>query len=330
MRGKWALISITVILAAVGAGALSRLRSRPEVEAAPAPKPAPVTGAGETSLSGLIEAQHVVVVGAEVTGMLAEFLADVGQEVYEGELLARITNQGLETARESAKAAMEMAQARVDRAGAAIISARLEATRARADATRARSDYDRTERTYQRQKMLQSEGATPRLTYEKSQREFESAQTESQSLEDLARLAENRVNDLVKEQENAKRILQDKAAELEDATSQLAGAEVHSPVNGAVVLRRGEVGKEIGPQEQQEMFRIGVNLAELQVRVNPEPDALKQIKPGAAALVMVADLAGEGLAGTVKELQGNQAIVIFASPNPVVKPGMTAQVRIKY
>src|SRR5690349_4966226 len=127
MRGKWALISITVILAAVGAGALSRLRSRPPVEAAPAAKPAPVAGAGESSLSGLIEAQHVVLVGAQVNGMIAEFLADVGQEVYEGELLARITNQGLETARESARAAMEAAQARVDKAGAAIISARLEA-----------------------------------------------------------------------------------------------------------------------------------------------------------------------------------------------------------
>jgi hypothetical protein len=33
--------------------------------------------------------------------------------------------------------------------------------------------------------------------------------------------------------------------------------------------------------------------------------------------VIVADLGGEGIAGTMKELQGNQGIVTFTSPNPV-------------
>ena len=331
MRGKWVLISISVILVAVAAGALSRLHSqRQAIEAAPPSKPPAAATAGEISLAGAIEAQQVTVVGAPVGGTVSEFLADVGREVHEGDLLARIGNEGLQTASEGAKQAMELAQSRVEKAGAAIISARLEATRARADAIRARSDYERTQRTYQRQKMLNSEGATPRLAYEKAQREFESTQTEFQSLEELAKLAENRVAELIKEQESAKLILHDKAAELENATANLAGAEVHSPVDGIVVERKGEVGKELGPQEQAELFRIAVNLAELQLRVSPDPAVLRQIKPGAPALIVVADLAGEGLTGTVKEVQGNQAIVTFTSPNPVLKPGMTAQVKIKY
>jgi multidrug resistance efflux pump len=330
MRGKWVLISISVVLLAVAAGALSRLRSqRAPIEAAQ-PAVAGPAAAGEISLAGTIEAQQVEVVGAQVSGSVSEFLADVGREVSEGELLARLSNEGLQTASESAKAAMDQAQARVERAGAAIISARLEATRARADAIRARSEFDRTQRAYQRQKTLHAEGATPRLSYEKSQREFESSQGEYQSLEDLARVSENRVSELVKEQENAKRILQDKAAELESATTDLAGAEVHAPVDGLVVARKGEVGKELSAQEQAELFHIAVNLAQLQVRVNPDAAVLKQIKPGAQALVVIADLAGEGLPGTVKELQGNQAIITFTSPNPVVKPGMTAQVKLKY
>jgi multidrug resistance efflux pump len=330
MRGKWVLISISAILLAVAAGALSRLRSQRNPAAASQPAVARPASPGEISLAGTIEAQQVTVVGAQVSGSVSEFFADVGREVSEGELLARLSNQGLQTASESAQAAMDQAQARVEKAGAAIISARLEATRARADAIRARSEYDRSQRTYQRQKTLNAEGATPRLAYEKSQRDFESAQGEYQSLEDLARVAENRVSELVKEQENAKRILQDKAAELEAATTDLAGAEVHSPVDGLVVGRKGEVGRELSAQEQAELFQIAVNLSALQVRVNPDPVALKQIKPGAAALVVIADLAGEGLPGTVKELQGNQAIIAFTSPNPVVKPGMTAQVKLKY
>lgn len=284
---------------------------------------------GELSLAGQIEAQQVTSVGAPVGGSVAEFLVDIGQEVFEGELLARIVNQGLETAHESARAAVDLAQARVEKAGAAILSARLEATRARADAVRAHADFDRAERTYQRQKMLHSEGATPRLTYEKAEREHAAAQTEYQSLEDLARVVESRVGELVKEQDSAKRILEEKTNEMEEAQTKLASAEVHSPVDGLVIARWGEVGKEIGAQEQAELFRIAVNLAELQVRVNPDAAVLKRLKAGDGALVMVADLGGEGIAGTVKEIQGNQATVAFTSPNPVVKPGMSAQVRIK-
>jgi multidrug resistance efflux pump len=204
----------------------------------------------------------------------------------------------------------------------------MESTRALADAVRARGEYDRAQRTYERQKMLNSEGATPRLTYEKAERDYNAAQSESESLDALARVAENRVAELIKEQEAAKRILEDKSKDVEDAKANLAAAEVTSPVAGLVVERKGEVGKELGPQERAELFRIAVNLSELQVRVNPDPATLKRLKPGDAALVMVADLGGEGIPGTLKEIEGNQATVTFTSPNPVVKPGMTAQVRI--
>jgi multidrug resistance efflux pump len=330
MRGKWILISVSIVLLAMAAGALSRLRnSAAKNTAQPVKTSALPAPAGELSLAGKIEAQQVTTVAAQAGGTVAEFLVDVGQEVFEGAVLARIGNQGLEAAGENARAVLDLAQARVEKAGSAIIAARLEATRARADAVRARGEFDRAQRNYQRQKILHGEGATPRLTYEKSERDYAASQAESDSLEELARVAENRVGELIQEQESAKRILQDKLKDVEEAKTNMAAAEVRSPVDGLVVERKGEVGKELGAQEQAELFRIAVNLSELQVRVNPDPDALKRLKPGDSALVIVADLGGEGIAGSVKEIQGNQATVTFTSPNPVVKPGMTAQVRIK-
>jgi HlyD family secretion protein len=328
MRGKWVLISISLVLLAVAAGALSHLRkSSVQATATPAsPKP---SLPDEASLGGKIEAQQVVTIASASGGSVAEFQADVGQEVFEGAVLARITNQALETADESARAALEQAQSRVEKAGAAILSARLEATRARADAIRSRGEYDRAQRTYQRQKMLNSEGATPRMTYEKSERDYQSAQTESQSLEDLARISENRVSELIKEQEMAKRILEEKLRDAEEAKAGLSAVEVHSPVDGFVVDRKGEVGRELSAQDQAELFRIAVNLADLQVRLNPDPEMLKRLQPGQPALVIVADLGGEGIPAAVKSIEGNTVTVAFTSPNPVVKPGMTAQVRIK-
>jgi HlyD family secretion protein len=285
--------------------------------------------AGEVSLAGKIEAQQVTQVGALVTGTVAEFMTDVGQEVYERQVLARITNLGLETAKESAQASLDLAQSRVEKSGSAIIAARLEATRARADATRARSEFDRAQRNYQRQKMLNSEGATPRLVYEKSERDYEGASKEFESLDELARIAEGRVSEVLKEQEEAKRILDDKLNELEEAKTSLASAEVHAPVDGLVIDRKGEVGKELSAQEQAEMFKIAVNISELRVTVTPDAAALKRLKPGDPAMVFVADLGGEGMAGSVKEVLGNAATVTFTCANPAVKPGMTAQVRMK-
>src|SRR5438067_871987 len=89
MRGKWLLAAGSVILVALAAG-LTRLRRE---ESAKAPEVRNSTAADpsrELSLPGKIQAQHVIPVGAPVTGTIDSFLVDVGQDVYEGQLLAHI------------------------------------------------------------------------------------------------------------------------------------------------------------------------------------------------------------------------------------------------
>ena len=329
MRGKWILVAGTAVLAAVAAGALSFLRQEtPANESAAASQSPGAPSSNEVSLSGKIQAQHVATVRAQVNGEIESFLVDTGEQVYEGQLLARISNTALESALQLATEAVQRAQERVQKADSAIIAARLEASRARADATRARSEYDRTERLARRQEMLHREGATPRLAWEKSQREFETAQTEYRSLDELARQAEERVSQLIAEQQAARSQLEEKRADLEEASGDVQAAEVHAPVSGLVVARKGEVGERLGGDEESKvLFQIAGDLSALEVVLEPEPAVLQRISPGMPALVFVADLQ-EGLAGVVAEVRENQAIVEFKSPNPVVKPGMTAQVRI--
>ena len=325
------MAAVSVILLAVAAGALSRLRRPPTPGAQPAPRadntPAVVN---EANLPGKIRAQQVVSVGSQVGGAIEEFAADVGQEVYEGQVLARIANKGLETAREMAVAALENAQARVNKLESAVIAARLEASRARADASRSRTQFDSAEKAYRRQQTLQREGATPRLAFERSQREFESAQSEYRSLDELARQAEDRVTQVLQELQASKNALDQRRKELEDASAGLAAAEVHSPVSGLIVGRTGEVGKIIGPgEENKDLFQIAVNLSLLDVALEPEPPVLKRIRIHQPALITTADLPAENITGAVKEIRGAEVIVEFLSPSPVLKPGMTAQVRIK-
>jgi HlyD family secretion protein len=329
MRGKWLLFAGTLILAAAAAGALTWLkRGAPQQSEPPAGAAAVPPAARELSLPGRIQALHVVPVGAPVTGTVESLLVDVGQDVFEGQLLAHIGSHGLESAREEAVRSAKNAQEKVAAIESRIIAARLEAARSRAEANRARDQFERAEKAYQRQQMLNREGATPRLTYEKSEREFERARTEFNSLDELARQAEDRSSELMHEMEAAKRALNERNADLESATTEAAGAEVRSPVSGVVVARKGEPGKLLQPDEAKDLFEVAADLSQLVVQIQPDPAALKRLRPGQDALVFTADLPG-AIPGTVREIRAADAIVGFTSPSAIIRPGMTAQVRLR-
>ncbi|HWQ56047.1 MAG TPA: efflux RND transporter periplasmic adaptor subunit [Bryobacteraceae bacterium] len=328
-RPKWLVVPVLVVLAALVAGAIGLLRQSSARKTPPAKASAVIAPPpADVSLPVRIQAREVVAVTAQVSGTIQEFLADVGDEVYQDQLLARVGNQALEQASESATQASEAAQARISKLESAIVAARLEASRARADAERSRSDMERADKARQRQRVLVREGATPRLVYEKSEKDAQSSQTEFESLDTLARHAEERVAAMLADLDNSKKLLADKLAQLEDAREHLKAAEVHSPVDGIVVARKGEAGKEFGETGDRELFRVAVNTANLQAVVEADPSALARLTVGQQAMLFFADIPGEGLAGTISAIQDHQALIDFTSPTPVIRPGMTAQVRL--
>jgi membrane fusion protein (multidrug efflux system) len=327
-RAKWLVIAGAVALLAIAAGAVFLLRRDglrkgvESVNAAPAE-----TVAHEVNLTGKIQGQHVVPVGTAISGTIDEFLVDTGDEVFEGQLLARISSQGMEEAAQEATRLAQNAREKVSSIEGRIIAAKLEASRARVDANRSRDQFERADKAYQRQQMLFREGATPRLVYEKAGREFETARAEFTSLDELARQAEERLSGLTQELEAEQRTLNERGAAVEDAKNQAAASEVHSPVSGIVTARKGEAGKSIGHEEARDLFDIAVDLSQLEVLVTPEPPVLRRLRPGQPASISIAELPGT-VAGTIKELKGSDAIVEFISPTPVIRPGMTANVRI--
>jgi HlyD family secretion protein len=327
MRGKWVIISASLALLAlvtIAVSILPRRLSRQTKPVEPVPQAPPVT---DINLPGKIRAQHVIGVAPQMECTVAAFLVEVGQEVFEGQLLARLANEGLEADQRAAKRDLEITQSKVNALEAEVISARLEASRARADASRARGEYDRLDKIYRRQQMLFKEGATPKMAFDKSSREFEQAQIEFGTLEKLAANAEARVAEVVKNLDAGKRTLQEKNEALETETTKAGATELVSPAQGLVVTRNGEVGQSFGPDK--DLFQIATQLSLLEATLEPDPPALSRIRPGQPAQVSLPDQGADGMPGTVKSIQGNQVIVEFISPNPVVKPGMTAQVRIK-
>jgi multidrug resistance efflux pump len=333
IRGKWLLFGGVVILAAIAAGSLAVWRQQnrkpaaPKVELAKPAAPADFTGS-EVSLTGKIQAQKVVDVPVPIEGTIESFEVEVGEDVFEGQVIARIQNRQSEARLEAATAELDKAQTRVTNTDGAIIAARLEASRAAADAQRTRAEFDLADRTYQRQKLLYAEGATPRLTFEKAEREYKALKDEHETKDALARQAEERVSALNRDLDLFRRMLEEKNEMLELAKTDVAAGEVRAPADGIIVARRGELGEDV-TRQIEDLFRIATALSAMEVVVEPTPPALARIRPGQAAAIHIAEMPNEVINGTVREVAGSQVIVEFISPTPLIKPGLSAQVTIK-
>jgi multidrug resistance efflux pump len=304
------------------------MRRRP---APPAPNRNPaaaVVAASGVTLNGVIRPQHVVTVGAGIEGNIEAFLADSGEDVFQGQVLARVGSAGLESNREAATAAAEHAQEQVSQYETQVNSARLEASRADAEAQRARLQMERAKSVFDRQTTLHNAGATPLIVFNKAQKDYQAAATELEVMDKAARSSRDTVQAALNQLAGAKTALAKRSQELQDAEGDFANAEVRSPVDGTVVGRKGEVGK---PAQEAggEMFQIATDLYALEVALEPEPAVLKRLHPGDQAAVFVLDLQIPGIPGQIKEIQGNRVIVEFTSNMQAIRPGMRADVRLK-
>ena len=270
----------------------------------------------------------VVAVPVPMQGRIETFHVEIGAEVYEGQLLANIRSQSIESEREEAEIDLEKYETRVKNLESSMAAGRLEASRAIADASRIRNDFEKAEKNYERFKILLERGATPKNTFLKAEKDYLALQTEAKNADVLAANAEERVSTLQRELDHARKLLEAKANDLEEAKLQIGSGDVSSPVNGVVVGRRGQPGENVNPS-MNDLFRIATDLSTMRAIVEVLPAAAKRIQPGQPATVSIAEMGGDTVQGQVVTVEGGKVTIEFANPNPLVKPGLTAQVRIK-
>jgi len=314
-----------VALGATGAWLYRRAPARPPQKTELKRPAEPL--ASELSLSGKILPVKIIEVKTPVNGILDQVFADVGDDVFEGQVLAHIQNPRLESSAVTAKNEAEKVRNRVNELQASLLSTRLDASRSRADAVRARMELERSEKAYQHQAALMREGATPRLVFEKAESEYTSQKAGLETTEALAAQQEDRVASLTKELAAAQNLLEKKQSEFEDAGLDIAAANILCPADGVVVARHSQPGEQIN-RAQPNLFEIGVNLADLQVSVTPEPKLWPRFRKGQTAVIEVAEVPG-GIPGVVRDVKDGHVFVEFTSPAPIVRPGLTAQVKIK-
>ncbi len=290
-----------------------------KAQAAPAPAPAPAN-----AISAQIRAQHTVAVPSPVGGNIDAFFVDVNQEVFEGQLLARVGATEVEAARENAARELAAARAKVAEMENQLVGLRLEASRARTEADRAQLDLVRLERVYRRQQTLNAQGATPRTVYQKAESEFNAQQQTYDAYAELAKQAESRVLELNGAIANARKAAEDKEKLAEQSDAALAASEVRAPVAGLVVIRRGEAGKAIAPSEREDLFRIAVDLNLLEAAFLA-PAGLAVNQP---LTLTFPDLGIPEISAPVAAIRNGEAVVPFTSAAPALKPGMTCGIRV--
>ena len=286
---------------------------------------APIPPPSEVILLGKLRPQHIVTVKADSAGDIDALLVDVGEDVFAGEVLARVGDSGLAERRETSAAAVSAAEDLASKAESKAANARLEASRAEADRQRSRATLDKARAVFERQDMLRRHGATPRLTWEKGQSDLASAQEEYDALEKASRLSGEQLQAALNDLTGAQKAVAERNQELAAARDSMGSGELHSPVDGTVVARNGEVGQPAGA----DLFEIATDLFALEVAVEPEPQVLHRLRPGMPALVSIPDLQNAGFTGEVREIEDRAAIVEFNCTLPGVRPGMPVQVRLK-
>jgi len=320
---RW--ITIAAAIPVLAAAIFFAIRGRKPQPAPPPSPPPPV--ATEANLSGRIEPRTLVPVGAPIEGAIDAYYLDVGQEVYQDQLLGRIRNSDLDTAAEQAQLALDRAQTRLTTLNAQQLESKLEVSRSEADLSRTRNDLERLEKEYQRQKGLWDVGATPRLVYEKAEKEYKNAQNDAEKLELSAKEADARAKQLASDLDGANTAVIGATKALESAKTNLNRGEIHSPADGIVAARKGSPGDAVDANSK-DLFEIATNLTELQITLTADDPA--RIHAGQKAQIHAPDLTPAEISGTVREVQRNQVIVDFTSPVAITKLDLVAQVKIKF
>ena len=230
-----AFLALLIISAAAGCDATSSATPHPGPSARPDAQGRPVQLVSAQEIltdrrvgaTGTLAADEQVVLGAKVSGRVAQLLVDLGSRVRRGDPVARLDPTDAQLRVDQALAALQQARARLglpaDGADDRIVPENTSLVRqAHAVLEEARLTQERTERLWQ-------EGGIAR------------AQLDA-AVAALA-VAEGRYQDALEEVRTRQALLLQRRSELALARQQLTDTVIVSPIDGAVSERRASVGE---------------------------------------------------------------------------------------
>ena len=261
--------------------------------------------------TGTINAVTTVLVGSQVSGIIARLSADFNSRVRKGQVIAEIDPALFRGALLQAQADLSSARANV-----AVTNASLE--KANALLLQAKADFDRAS-------ALDALDSISKQDVDLAKANFRSAMANVGAARAAVTQAEAQV--------------EQKAGALAVARTNLDYTVIRSPIDGTVVARNVDVGQTVAASLQAPtLFTIAQDLTKMQVYAKIDESNVGRVKLGRHATFKVDAFPRDTFEGVISQVRMNpttvqnvvnyDAIIDFDNPALKLFPGMTAYVTV--
>jgi HlyD family secretion protein len=277
------------------------------------------------SSTGTVNPVVTVQVGSQVSGQIAELLADFNTAVKAGQVVARLDPATFEAKVLEARADVQVAKANVSMQQANVGEVEAEIQGIRAMLTNADQDLKRSQALLERGTVAASVHDKAVATRDQLRANLESAG---------ARLRRQKA-----QLDNAVAVVQAKEATLRQRDLDHEHSVIRSPVDGVVISRNVDIGQTVAASLQAPvLFTIAQDLRHMQVQVRVDEADIGRIREGQPAKFTVDAYPGREFAGTVEQVRKaptdvqnvvTYTVVVGADNTDLaLLPGMTANVEI--
>ena len=354
---RWRRYAVFAVVLVVGAMAIARAW----------PLLFPPVPVQEVIASGRIEGREVTVAPKTIQGRVVRLLADEGETVKKGQLLAQLDAAELDAKYAAASAAVAAFDAQISQAGldvaytsrntvaniaaadAAVSSAQAVVARAQAVLANARTDYERVSALFTDGIVSRRDIDAARTNLDTSRADAEAADTELARARATLAMAQAGADTVGLKRQQLRALQESRRAalgQLAEVQASLDERQVVSPADGTILSRLVEVGNVVNPGGP--MFQI-VDMSRLYLKVYvPETDVGK-LRLGDRADITIDAFPGRTFPARISQIHDEAEFtpknvetaeerlklvfgveLTFVRPDAVLKPGMPADCAIHW
>lgn len=292
-------------------------------------------------------------ISTQVSGQVAEVLADFNDSVAKNQLLARLDPQTFIARVREAEAQLQVAEAELASRESAIAKAQAELQQqearrlvAESELESARARHAEARQTLDRRKALVARGGISDSDLQAAKTEFESTRALLQAGEGKLQVQDGEIAAahaeiaMARSQADLGRAtIRQREAALEEARVNLSRTEIRAPLDGIVIRRDVEEGQTVAASLQAPtLFALAQDLARMRIETYVDEADIGRLRVGQAALFTVDAYPRRSFEGRVTAIRKApnllQNVVTYTvlvdadNPDLALYPGMTAVVRI--
>lgn len=281
-------------------------------------------------MAGKIQANDQANVSSKISGKVSEISVDVGSNVNQGDVIAKLDTQDLQAQVDQSQAAVNTAKASLANAMNSTRPEQIEQAQAALDS--ATESYKVAQKNYDRTKTLVDAGAQTQQQLEAAEQQRVTAEAQQKSAQEQLNMLKNGATETSIDVYKAQ--VEQAEAALKTAQTALSNTTITSPISGVVNAKNINVGEVVSPGSA--LFSIS-NSDGLYVNAYAPSDIVSQIKEDQDVVVKVAEVDGVEFDGKIEfinsKLNSQSTNILvkvsLADPNAQLKPGMFAEIGLK-